>query len=165
MNPLIASPTAMPAPRDPTKHAAMLSLAEQLLAGREAHRARLEEKGEPIGDAVETSIRLVRALVEQWRWIVDPAAHALPEITSSGWWGAWPHELEADTANAAERARQRATGGDAGTIALAERCEVLAWYQHRDESRMARIVNMVDLDRSYAGRAVTLASAADRAAA
>ena len=156
MNPLIASPTALPSSHDPAVRAAMLALAEQLLAGRATHRDTLAQKGEPTSLAVEASVRLASALVDQWRWATDLAGGALPDCADDGWWGAWPHELATDTANAADRARQRASGGEANDIELADRLEVLAWYQHRDASRLARIVNMVDLDRSYAARRAAL---------
>ena len=165
MNPLIASPTVLPRSGDPEVRAAMLALAQQLLADRKAHRARLADKGKPISLVAETSIRLAGALVDQWRWATDPTRGGLPDPDwPTGWWGAWPHELTDYTAHAADRARQRASSGDAADVELAERLEVLAWYQHRDASRLARIVNMVDLDRCYAARRAAV-DAAGRIAA
>ena len=162
MNPLIASPTALRDSGNPETHAAMLALAEQLLAGREGYRDHIAGAGKPISLAVEASISLARALVEQWRWVVDASRGALPDPDwPTGWWGAWPQELAADTATAADRARQRAVSGDLASIEMAERCEVLAWYQFVEPGRWtARIVWDVDRERCRAARAADRREAA-----
>lgn len=162
MNPLIASPAALRDSGNPETHAAMLALAEQLLAGREAHRDRVAGDGKPISLAIEASVRLARALADQWRWATEPARGALPDPDwPTGWWGAWPQELAADTAVAADRARQRAASSDPAAIEMAERCEVLAWYQFVEPGRWtARIVWDVDMERCRAARAADRREAA-----
>lgn len=117
--------------------------AARLLADRERAYPPLVERGKLAPREAEAGLRCARALVAQWRWIIDAAAPPLPpfDYATGGSFGAPSSEIAADVARAAVRAREIADRkrGDEQLALLADCYAALAWCQRGDW-----IVGMVD---------------------
>ena len=108
----------------------------------------------------DRGLRLARCIVDQWRWIVDPAQPPCPVWgEKTDLFGAYSFEMEAELARAAVRQRMIAMRkpADEGAAQLADLYEALAWLQ-RTRHGVAWIVLRVDVERSAA--AATLKRAA-----
>ena len=108
----------------------------------------------------ERGLRLARCIVDQWRWIVDPAQPPCPVWDEkTDLFGAYSFEMEAELARAAVRQRMIAMRKpvDEGAVQLADLYEALTWLQ-RTRHGVAWIVLRVDVERS--ARAVHEARAA-----
>ena len=108
----------------------------------------------------DRGLRLARCIVDQWRWITDPARPTCPAwAEKTDLFGAYSFEMEAELVRAAERQRAIAKRKptDEGAVRLADLYEALAWLQ-RTRHGVAWIVLRVDVERS--ARAVEQARAA-----
>ncbi len=135
--------------------------AQMLLRIREeGYPAAIEAKKITPADA-ERGLRLARCIVDQWRWIMDPAQPPCPAWDEkTDLFGAYSFELEAELSRAAVRQRaiaKRKPVNDAA-VQLADLYEALAWLQ-RTRHGVAWIVMRVDVERSAAA-AKSLARAA-----
>ena len=108
----------------------------------------------------ERGLRLAQCIVDQWRWIMDPARPPCPAWDEkTDLFGAYSFEMEEDLRRAAERQRAIASRkpGDAAAVELADLYAALAWLQ-RTRHGVAWIVLRVDVERSAS--VVTLTRAA-----
>lgn len=124
--------------------------AQMLLRIREeGYPAAIEAKKITAADA-ERGLRLARCIVDQWRWIMDPAQPPCPTWDEkTDLFGAYSFELEAELVRAAERQRVIAKRKpvDEAAVQLADLYEALAWLQ-RTRHGVAWIVLRVDVERS-----------------
>lgn len=135
---------------DPHRLDYCAAAARYLLAEREAAYPRLVETGKLTQDAADRGLAVMRSVVAQWRWIVDPAAPPLPPFDfTSAIFGAFNGQMVAELDRVATAARQRAARApdDRDAADLADLCEALAWHQ-ADEAGVARIVSIIDALRS-----------------
>ena len=98
----------------------------------------------------ERGLRLAQCIVDQWRWIMDPARPPCPPWDEkTDLFGAHSFEMEAELARAAERQRTIAKRkpADEAAAQLADLYEALAWLQ-RTRHGVAWIVMRVDVERS-----------------
>lgn len=108
----------------------------------------------------ERGLRLARCIVDQWRWITDPARPPCPAWDEkTDLFGAYSFEMEAELARAAERQRAIAKRKptDEGAAQLADLYEALAWLQ-RTRHGVAWIVLRVDVERSATAATLTRAA-------
>ncbi|HEU0045106.1 hypothetical protein [Sphingomonas sp.] len=123
----------------------LLDAARRLLAEREARYPAMIEAGKlAVADATR-KLELARCLVAQWRWAADPARATLGEWREPGHFNAWAHELAAEIADAATRARALADRDPTPLRReVADMYEALAWWQQPVSPGRARIVAHAD---------------------
>ncbi len=110
----------------------LASAAVRLLTDRERSYPPLVERGRLEASAAAAGLRCGRALVAQWRWIVDRANPPLPAMdeATGGHFGAPASEIAADLARATARARDLAgRRGDEQLVLLADCYAALTWLQ------------------------------------
>lgn len=110
----------------------LASAAARLLTDRERSYPPLVERGRLEASAAEAGLRCGRALVAQWRWIVDRTNPSLPAMdeATGGHFGAPASEIAVDLARATARARDLAgRRGDEQIVLLADCYEALTWLQ------------------------------------
>jgi hypothetical protein len=121
-----------------------------ILREREAKYPAAVTAGKMTPEASATGMELMRCIVAQWRWAIDPAQPDAPAFDyDTGQFGTPNHVLEAELRRVADRARALALRNpvDFATGEMADICEALAWYQH-SECGEARIVVQVTAERS-----------------
>ena len=139
--------------------------AVHLLRTRERRYPALVGAGKLTPADAANGLELMRCIVAQWRWAVDPAAPLAPAWDDqTDLFGAYNHLLAAEMAEAARRARQLADRQPANEQAsqLADLCDALAWLQTCPYSRSgeARIVIAVRCERAVPGPSIDQALAA-----
>ncbi|MDF2494535.1 hypothetical protein [Sphingomonas sp.] len=111
----------------------LASAAVRLLTDRERSYPPLVERGRLEASAAEAGLRCGRALVAQWRWIIDRANPLLPAMddATGGHFGAPASEIAADLARATARARDLAArrDDDRQLMLLADCYAALTWLQ------------------------------------
>lgn len=141
------------------RHLCLRAAVMLLRIREEGYPAAIEANKITEADA-ERGLRLARCIVDQWRWIMDPAQPPCPAWDEkTDLFGAYSFEMEAELVRAAERQRAIAKRKptDEGAVQLADLYEALAWLQ-RTRHGVAWIVLRVDVERS--ARAVDQARAA-----
>ena len=113
----------------------LASATARLLADRERAYPSLVERGKLAPAAADAALRCARALVAQWRWIIDRACPVLPAFDpeTGGSFGAPSSEIAADLVRTAGRTRELADRSqDEQIVLLADCYTALAWCQRGD---------------------------------
>lgn len=150
-------PPAYAAPRH--RHLCARAAVMLLRIREEGYPAAIEANKISAADA-ERGLRLARCIVDQWRWIMDPAQPPCPAWDEkTDLFGAYSFEMEAELVRAAERQRAIAKRKptDEGAVQLADLYEALAWLQ-RTRYGVAWIVLRVDVERSAAATSMARAA-------
>jgi hypothetical protein len=144
--------------------------ATRILREREARYPGLIEAGKLTAAGAAASLELARVIVAQWTWAMDPAGAIDPPWDAAlgiHGFGAYNHDLVAELAGAARRARSIADRvGSQQATDFADMCDALHWWQDRDPGTYeARIVRDTGGDRRWAARMAREAAGQARAAA
>lgn len=125
--------------------------AAHLLRGREANYPGMIEAGKITVEASEEAQQLLRALVAQWRWVMDPTKPLRPAWgAETGYFGRHNWLLVDELATIVTRARAQADREPSfKRREMADLCEALAWHQQPLSGRSgdAQIVVMVSAER------------------